>query len=232
MANFKKCKKTEIHFLFDLDGLLVDSEPLQLKSFAELAKRHGMINLKNFKKKYMGKSAIENIMELFPQASENGLQFLLKEKKKIIQELINNRNLYLKPGAMKILKILKKFRSKGCTIHVVSSSSRKYINLFINKTNIKKYFDYITSSEEVEKGKPQPDVYLMAARKAGAKPGNCIAFEDTFIGVMSARAAKMMVIAIPSLRSEERKISKKSDYMLKSLSDCDLNFIVKLIRKI
>ncbi len=96
-----------IHFLFDLDGLLVDSEPLQLESFERLAKIYDLNLPTHFEENYKGKSAKENIIEIFHTYDTDHLNKLLNKKGEIIFNLIENKGLKLMPGVLNLLNLIK-----------------------------------------------------------------------------------------------------------------------------
>lgn len=220
------------HFLFDLDGLLVDSEPLQLASYLELAKKYHVQDTDNFCENYIGKSAFDNLRVLFPSASDSEILLLQKEKASILMQLIEQQGLQLMPGVKKLLLYSQLLSQKhGGTVQIVSSSSPKYINHFLTITGAKDFFDFITSGEEVENGKPAPDIYLRAAQKVSTSPKYCIAFEDTVVGAQSAKNAGIMVIGVLSNQKEKEVFDTTVDYSLKSLEECTPEFINNVISK-
>jgi len=219
-----------VHFLFDLDGLLVDSEPMQLESFIELAKRYQKNINPKFRKEYIGKSANQNISLLFNTKDAIQLKKLEKEKQDIIFSIIKEKGLKEKKGVRDFIKrIQTKFRLKNLkNLHVVSSSTKKYIKFFLKTANLYNYFYSITSGDEVKKNKPSPDIYLLAAKKIGIPPSQCIAFEDTVSGVKAAKSAGTTVIAIPSKDVDLKEIAKYSDKVYKSFFEIKNKDLISL----
>ncbi len=221
------------HFLFDLDGLLVNSEPLQLASYLELAKKYHVQDIADFQENYIGKSASDNLSILFPDASDERITDLKKEKSTILIQLIDQHGLQLMPGVKNLLLYTKFLSQKnGGSVQIVSSSSREYIEYFLNTTGILNFFDFLTSREEVKNGKPAPDIYFFAAQKALALPKDCIAFEDTLAGAQSAQNAGITVVGVLSDPKEKESFDATVDYSLKSLKECTPSFMDGLISKI
>jgi HAD superfamily hydrolase (TIGR01509 family) len=210
------------HFLFDLDGLLIDSEPLQLLSFEILAKKNGIDLDKSFVNEYMGRSAKENLSKIFKKYDDKNLENLEQEKEEILFELIDNKGIQLRPGALKLLELLK-YELKCQSLNIVSSSSLPYIELVLKKLKLSKFFNTITSGDEVENNKPYPDIYLLAAQKLHTKPEFCVVFEDTVTGAKAAKTAMMKVILIPSQRIDIDILKEYSDKICKSLNEVNEN---------
>jgi HAD superfamily hydrolase (TIGR01509 family) len=103
---------------------------------------------------------------------------------------------------------------------VASSSNRELIDLALSLTGLARFFRASVSSEEVERGKPAPDVYLEAARRLGAEPRRCAAVEDSTNGLLAAKAAEMLVVAVPnpSYPPEQRGLDA-ADIVLDSLDE-------------
>ena len=113
-----------------------------------------------------------------------------------------NNNVTLKPGVMTFLNYLKENRIK---IGLATSNSTELLTAGLRSTGIEKYFDQITITDEVKKGKNNPDVYLLAAKKLGVEPNKCIVFEDILEAVNGAKLANMKVVAIYDKAAEYQK---------------------------
>jgi HAD superfamily hydrolase (TIGR01509 family) len=108
-------------------------------------------------------------------------------------EALYRERLPLMPGARDAVKRLSRW-----SLAVASSSNRPIIDLVLELAGVARFFEVTVSSEEVERGKPAPDVYLEATRRLGVDPRHCAAIEDSHNGILSARAAGMRVVAIPN----------------------------------
>jgi len=131
------------------------------------------------------------------------------------------------PGVKEVLDFCK---SKGLKIGLASNSSHDLIEVVLEKVGIKQYFDFLSSAQDVEKGKPDPAVYLYAAEKLGVAPAECLVFEDSIIGVRAAKSAGMFVVAIPVQEDFKKKGFDLADAKIKSL-EIGFVHISKLIEK-
>lgn len=121
-----------------------------------------------------------------------------------------------------VTEILKHFKSQNLKIGLATNSSHDIIEVVLTKTEIKQYFDFIASAKDVENGKPDPAVYLFAAKHLGVYPIDCLVFEDSVVGVQAAHRAGMTVIALPNERNyckkefdvAEMKITNLNEYPL------------------
>jgi HAD superfamily hydrolase (TIGR01509 family) len=121
-----------------------------------------------------------------------------------------NNNVPLKAGVYKFLEFLK---VSGIKIGLATSNSQQLLELSLRKNGIYQYFDSITTTNEVSKGKDSPDIYLLAAKKLGTKPENCIVFEDILPAVLSAKTAGMKVIGVydAAAKHQKEEILAKAD---------------------
>lgn len=120
------------------------------------------------------------------------------------------------------------FNSKNLPMAIASSSSGKMINAVIEKFGIKQYFKATHSAENEELGKPHPAIYLSASKMLDIKPEYCLAIEDSFNGLKSAKAAGMKTIAIPEKKFFNELKFDIADMKLKSLDEIDEELFIKL----
>lgn len=180
--------------IFDLDGLLLDSEEVWDAARRRLAEEHGGRWHAEATRDMMGMSSHEwsrymneNIgVDMEPEE----ISAAVVEK---VEEIYRER-LPLLPGAREAVERL----AARWPLGLASSSNRPVIDLVLELADLESFFKVTVSSEEVARGKPAPDVYLEAARRLDAEPERCAAVEDSTNGILSARAAGMRVIAIPN----------------------------------
>lgn len=202
--------------LFDMDGLMVDSEPFHLKAFNEELQKYGKyITEEENAKLYMGMSPSDESKDMVKRYD---LPILAEELALAKQ---NNFRHFLaqevnpQPG---LLKLLQDLSQSGFKIAFASGSVKENIETVINKFQIGSLIDAYCSTQEVEKGKPAPDVYLLAAQRIGIKPDECLVLEDAPKGVEAAKAAGMTCFAIPSGSTKGLDFSL-ADKVLNSLSE-------------
>jgi len=180
--------------VFDLDGLLLDSEPAWDQARRQVAAEHGahwadqatldMIGMSSPEwSRYMHQRLGVPLApeEIAAQVVER-MQFLYRQR------------LPLVPGARPAVERL----ARRWPLAMASSSNRPVIDLALSLAGLEPFFQATVSSEEVARGKPAPDVYLEAARRLGVNPSSCAAVEDSRSGILSASAAGMWVIAVPN----------------------------------
>jgi HAD superfamily hydrolase (TIGR01509 family) len=180
--------------IFDLDGVLVDTEHVWDDARKELARERGRPWPEDASRAMMGMSSLEwsrymhEVVGL-PEPPEE----ISAEVVRRLQD-IYRRELPLFDGAASAVERV----AKRWPLGLASSSNRELIDLVLELSGLAEYFKATVSSEEVPRGKPAPDVYLEAARRLGVQPERCAAVEDSENGIRSAKAAEMRVLAIPN----------------------------------
>jgi HAD superfamily hydrolase (TIGR01509 family) len=180
--------------VFDLDGLLIETEEIWDEVREALARERGGTWTESAQRDMMGMSSTEWSRYMH---DEIGLAESPQQINDLVVERMAERyqsQLPLLPGAVEAVERIAAHWPLG----VASSSNRGLIDLVLELSGLAPYFAVTVSSEEVARGKPAPDVYLEAARRLGRDPIRCAAIEDSENGVRSAAAADMRVIAIPN----------------------------------
>jgi HAD superfamily hydrolase (TIGR01509 family) len=180
--------------IFDLDGVLVDSEQLWDDARRELVRERGGTWRPDATRAMMGMSSLEWSRYM---RDEIGLREPPEEiSAEVVRRLeeIYRRELPLVEGAREAVERL----AARWPLALASSSNRELIDLVLELSGLARHFRVTVSSEEVARGKPAPDVYLEAARRLGVPPERCAAIEDSENGIRSAKAAGMRVLAIPN----------------------------------
>ncbi|MGW5154319.1 HAD family hydrolase [Nonomuraea wenchangensis] len=181
--------------MFDLDGVLVDSEPVWEEVRRAFVAEHGGTWQPDTQSRLMGMSTGEWAAYLH----ELGVRLPPDEIARGVVDRMAARyrdEVPLMPGAVQTVRRLAAERVLG----LASSSPRRLIDVVLDAAGLTDCFAATVSTEEVERGKPAPDGYLEAARRMGVDPGGCVAVEDSSNGLRSAHAAGMRVIAVPHPR--------------------------------
>ena len=210
--------------IFDMDGVLVDSEPLYFKANVLSLKTHGIDLTKD---DYLEFGVARGIKNLYLKLSEKyGVELdhdLVNElKRKYLTDLMRT-TLRPRPGAKELLDLLEGKYLLG----LASSSGRKTISESLSAVNMRKYFKEISSGADVERTKPFPDVYLNVAEKLCVRPDDCVAIEDSDSGVMAGKEAGMKVIAVPNEFTASMNFDN-ADILLDSLFDINIDIINNL----
>ena len=180
--------------IFDMDGILLDSEPLYLKANLSVVAAHGGFMSEQEYDSYIGigtQSFYRIVKKRF--GFSKSLEDLLAMQEKIYLE-IAREEIRIFPEMVKLAEWVVK-QGLGCAI--ASGSSRKVIEELTALTDIRNIFSCIVSSDEVSKGKPEPDVFLEAAKRLGTTVDECLVIEDSPFGVEAARRAGILCAAVP-----------------------------------
>ena len=181
--------------LFDMDGLLIDSEPLWLEAETAVMARLGADWTPADQAQLLGGSLARTVRYLLGKATRPAspgqvADWLMSQ----VTELIRDRGVPLRPGARELLA---EVAAAGLPRALVTSSERGFMDAVLVHTGLR--FDMLVCADDVSMTKPDPEPYLLAAKLLGADPARCVALEDSPNGVASAQAAGCRVIAVPSL---------------------------------
>ena len=213
--------------VFDLDGVLVDSEAVWDEVRRRFTEENGGRWHEGAQREMMGMSSVE-----WSRYVRDRLGVDMDPERISIEVADRVADLYrerlpLLPGAVESVGLL----AKEWPLAVASSSNRHVIDLVVELAGLKEEFRATVSSEEVGSGKPAPDVYLEAARRLEVDPGACAAIEDSTNGIRSARAAGMTVIAVPNRDyPPEAETRAQADRILDSLVDLTPDLVRSLQR--
>jgi len=210
---------------FDLDGVLADSEPWWNQIDAKLLAEHGVSYRGEYHRNVLGVSyrlAVEFYKNAFHISAS--VDELMRRRGEIATDFFANR-VGLFPSAKTTLEQLREMKLH---LAVATSSVSASARPFLDRTGIRSLFGVVVTGDEVQQGKPHPDIYLRTAKKLGIAPEGCLVIEDALAGIAAAKAAKMRVAAIPDTRFvDPREYENEADYVIGSLSE-----IPGLIRRI
>src|SRR5437867_559524 len=211
--------------IFDLDSVLADSEPWWNKIDAKLLAEYGVDYHGEYHREVLGVSyrlAVEFYKTKFGISVPT--EELVKRRGEIATEFFANR-VGLFPNAKRVLEELRQMKLK---LAVATSSVGASARPFLDRHWIAQFFDVIITGDEIERGKPEPDIYMCAAEKLGVVADDCLVIEDSLSGIAAAKAAHMRVAAIPDRRFvDPREYDKEADYLLGNSLE-----ILALIRRV
>lgn len=205
-----------------MDGVIIDSQPIHFEVEWSALRSFGINEEKEYLEKYAGMTDYE-MWELIKkeytinESTEKILEQQIKDKVKVVREL----DIQPIEG---IKELIKNLSDKHIPIAVASSSPRALIEEILNKFAIYDYFDVVISGEEVNKGKPAPDIYLKAAKLMKVNPKECVVLEDTKHGVIAAKEAGMKCIGYINPNSGKQDL-KKADLIVKKITEIDINLL-------
>jgi HAD superfamily hydrolase (TIGR01509 family) len=195
------------HIIFDCDGVLVDSEPLSMRADVEILKRFGIeMTEAEAHRRFVGRTFEAMIKELSIQRGVVFPDGLLASKNARLAELYRSE-LQLVRG---VRDALESIRNMGLTMSIASNSPKERVKLALQLTGLIGYFkDAIVTFEDVPHGKPAPDVFLLAAKKAGCKAEDCIVVEDSITGVTAAVDAGCWTLGFTGTHEDEQAHGEK-----------------------
>ncbi len=202
--------------IFDLDGVLIDTEYFQWQGWVEALKQYNVSMSKQEYYDYAGRRGDQIEADLIKKHNlnvEKGL--LLAKKEKLLMEWFKAKPPSLMPYAKESVEF---FIRKTLWTAVASTAPGDEVLLKLKGTGLYPLFQVIVSGTDVKRGKPYPDIYLAAVEKLNLKAEECISFEDTQYGVESAKAAGLKCLAIPNEYTEKQDFSK-ADGIFRNLKE-------------
>lgn len=198
-----------------MDGLLIDSERIIMQACIAAAQQVGITYTRDEYVELIGRAGPDSTRIMVEQLNgvENfnrvmqGLDALLAQR---------NHAFPLKQGA---LALLKHYHGNQILCSVASSSPMHHITHRLSHVGVLDYFSHLTSGQEVERGKPNPDIYLLAVKKLGLSPAECLAFEDSEMGARAAIAAGLKVVVVPDLLQPSDYVRAHCHQVVESLQD-------------
>ena len=203
--------------IFDMDGLLIDSEPLWKESAEALFLTY---DKQLTTQQYAGTTGLrtkEFLMHWFRYFNLPDAEIADAEKKVVdhVVKLVKQKGKPM-PGVQYIFNF---FIERNFKIGLASSSPMELIDLVVDMLEISPHLQAVSSAAELAYGKPHPEVYLNCAKKLNAMPDACICFEDSFNGMIAAKAAKMKCVIVPSLYDSKNPAWEAADLKISTLNN-------------
>jgi len=205
--------------IFDLDGVIIDSEPIYLQINKKVLHHFGIASSTEDFNQSVGMTTVGTFTMLkekyqFPYTIEE----LVAYHHEVVWDTFTNLNAEPIDGIRELLTTLKEHK---IPMAVASSSPKKVINVIINKFELKEYFNYIVSGEEVSHGKPAPDIFLATAKQLAIAPADCVVIEDSKNGLIAAKKAGMTCIGFQNLNSGNQDLSQ-ADLIVDAITEIDI----------
>ena len=201
--------------IFDMDGVIFDSEILVLNSWKEVADRHGVKNIEVACHECLGTNSVVS-KQIFLR--HYGQDFPYDEYKaemaKVFFSHASDGRLAKKPGVEELLKYLKE---NGFKVGLASSTQEATVRRQISEGGLLKYFDQIIGGDMVKRSKPEPDIFLEACRRLKSEPEKCYVIEDSYNGIRAAHTAGMHPIMVPDLMEPTEEMRTLAEEILESL---------------
>ena len=202
-------------FIFDMDGVIFDSERLYIDCCIEVAEKLGMDQIVETCHRCIGVTTEVTRAILLETYRDIDLVDRFREQSvALVRSKIDSGLLELKPGVRELLDFL---RAKGCHIAIASSTRTDIVEKELADAGLIGYFSAVVGGDRAQRSKPNPDIFLKAAELLGEKTENCVVIEDSFNGIRAAKAAGMTAIMVPDQLVPDDEILRLADYVLPSL---------------
>ena len=203
--------------VFDMDGLLIDSEAIALAASIEACREYGFeLDISVYYRCIGTNNALAREILTVGHGSDFPYDLISKLFEEKYYNEVLNKPVPLKTGVLDLLKYLEKERVKKA---VVTSTNHSLAVNELTNAKINRYFDFVLGGDQISKGKPNPEMYLTACERLREKPGDCLALEDSDNGVISAFEAGLTVIQIPDLVEPSAKVKALGHKVMQSLEE-------------
>jgi beta-phosphoglucomutase len=189
----------ELALILDMDGVIIHSNPLHRKAWEEYSRRFGIEMDEAMHRRMYGRRNDDIVRDVFgPQLTSEEVREHGAAKERLYRNLMSPVvKQSLVPGLAEFL-----VRHRGMPIAIATSAEPENVEFLLEAAGLRPYFRAIVDGNQVRDPKPHPEIYLKASELLRADPRNCVAFEDSFAGVQSARSAGMMVVGVRTTHDE------------------------------
>lgn len=203
--------------IFDMDGLMFDTERLSKKLWQQLGAERGYNFEDDFFDEMVGLD-LEDTKESFKENYGQDFPYLemREQKNELLKKHVKEKGIPLKDGLLETIDYLK---HNQYLLAVASSSYKEKIEFYLDSISIKDKFDYIIGGDDVEKSKPDPEIFIKAVKGLGVRPEEALVLEDSAHGVLAANRAGVRVILIPDLVEHSPEIEKLVYKKLNNLTE-------------
>ncbi|MCR4671506.1 MAG: HAD family phosphatase [Saccharofermentans sp.] len=184
--------------VFDMDGVVIDTEKLVLDCWNETGMKHGLPDMSDVLKQCIGlnsKDTDDLIMANFGDQIED-LELLRSERRELVKRCVEEGKVLPKPHIPELLAYLKE---NGYKTALATSTSRRSAVHELDILDLTRFFDVIVTGDEINNGKPAPDIFLKACEKLGEDPSSLIGVEDSYNGIRSCHSAGLYTVMVPDL---------------------------------
>ena len=210
-------------FIFDMDGVIVDSNPTHKIALKQFCKKLGYdLSETDLREKIYGRTNRDWLLNLFGQLDEQTIRKYADEKEALFRQLYID----IKP-VNGLLPFLDKLDSLDISRAIATSAPRANVDFTLQKTNTGKYFKTILDDSFVTEGKPNPQIYLKSASALGFDPQNCIVFEDSLSGVQAGKRAGCKVVGITTTHTREELA--ETDFIIDDFENLEPESLISLL---
>jgi beta-phosphoglucomutase len=214
--------------LWDMDGTMVDTAELHFQAWETVCREHGRDFTRADFAATFGRRNPEIIHTLFGERFNDEQSAALADRKEEVYRAAASAGVVLLPGARTLLDNLHR---AGFVQAIGSSAPRANLELILRLTGVARFFDAVIGSEDTQRGKPDPQVFLVAAERLGVPPARCVVFEDAVAGVQAARAGGMKGVAVRFVghHAESALRQAGADLVVESLEQVSARIVEDLL---
>ena len=206
-----------MNVIFDMDGVIFDTERLYLECCRPAAEKLGLVGVEDVAYECIGLTDVETHKKLRACIGDDALlEAFNQEIYRLFIDHYETYGLTVKKGVFELLDYLKE---RGDRTAIGSSTESEIVEMELRDAGLRDYFDVVVGGDMAKASKPAPDVFLLAAEKLGVSIEDCIIIEDSFNGVRAARAAGATVFMVPDLLEPTEEIRALTDRVFGSLID-------------
>lgn len=210
-----KINRTFKAAVFDMDGLILDSEMTVLHIWEQLGEKYGFEGIREYGISVIGKNKKATVDEFARVYGQPGEPYE-RELRQIYNVLAEQGKVPLKPHTIELLSAMK---NAGMKIAIASSSTREEVTSQMEVLGALPYFDTCVCGDQVTKSKPDPEIFLKACDALGVRPEDGVGLEDSFNGVRSCKASGLFTIMVPDIIQPDDEMKALADIILPSLKD-------------
>lgn len=201
--------------IFDMDGVIFDTESLYLKHWCSIFSKYGYEMTKENYVLVMGRGR-KVVKEKFLGIYGENLPIdnMYKEKDYELSKYIEENEVPIKEGAYELLEFLK---ANGYKVALATSAKRGRAMKHLKDSRFENYFDVIITGEDIEKTKPNPEIFLKALERLNIEPKKAVVIEDSIAGIKAAKNAGIFAIHVPDLKEPDEEIIKEADIIVSNL---------------
>ena len=203
-----------MNVIFDMDGVIFDSERAYVNAYKELAPKYGLHDWEKVHQACMDSIGVtrEKTREIFFEYV--GFEFDYLTYREEVSELLKKTDYEIKPGVYELFSWLKE---QNARIALASSTREESVRRSLDKAKLTVYFDTLVCGDMITHSKPDPEIFLTAAERIGADPKDCYVIEDSYNGIRAAHAAGTHPIMVPDILQPDDEIRGLAEVVLPSL---------------
>jgi beta-phosphoglucomutase family hydrolase len=209
--------------IFDMDGVIVESEPIHVEAETQIMLKHGVRITAEELRGYTGTTAEFEFNDLIRKYKLNTTaETLFNEKEDILFKLLEEKTEPTKG----VIDLIKKLKQQGFKLAVATSGHRKLAYYYLRKLGLETFFDTVVCAEDITRSKPDPEIFLKAAQRLGVEPFECIVIEDAKFGVEAAKKAGMKAVGYRNPSSGNQDLSK-ADWVVSDFTKLNLQELLR-----